>query len=580
MQEQAKALLKKGFSIIPIDTKTKKPLIIWEGLQSTKAVETEVEGWFKQWPEAGVGIITGRLSNLLVFDIDPRHEGKKELFEKYKTVTCRTGGGGWHYYFRFPKGEKIRNTVNIFKGIDVRGEGGYVIAPPSKHPSGGKYYWLKGADKIADLPKELEEKLREKKTYSGSTFDPEIVHGVGEGERNQAAASLIGKTIQGLRQGDFQTIAWPLIKSWNKQYNRPPLPILELRRTFLSICEIELKRRKGEIDKTTIKNTFETSEELLKNPPKEEPMIIKSLVPQGCTFISGLPKHYKSYISLHLADCLTNGKLLFNKFEVKQKKTLILDRENPRGLVYKRLKQLEIKENKNLIFSFDYTPINKKGFQEGLLASLEDDKIEFLVIDSFRRFFQGNENDSSEVSKFFAFIDQMKSLGIAVLILHHHRKTINGGRTDLQQIMRGSSDLSAYPDAHIAIRKNMIDGMLGIKIEPVYLRVDIPQQPFLVEIKHPNDNQDKINFDFKLFVTTEEEKPQAAKIDILTILQETPNKWFNRNEFHELLKSKGYGKTVLDKTAERLAEDKQINKKIGERNKISYRNFRIENKLF
>jgi len=114
--------------------------------------DTEIIGtWFKKWPWANVAIATGKESNLIVVDIDPRHEGLislKKLEDTYVTLpptpTVSTGGDGLHYYFSYPKTIEIKNAVNIQPGIDVRSDGGYVVAPPSNHLSGKNYEWKPG----------------------------------------------------------------------------------------------------------------------------------------------------------------------------------------------------------------------------------------------------------------------------------------------------------------------------------------------------------------------------------------------------------------------------------------------------
>ena len=119
------------------------------GFKSATLDKTQILEWWAKWPDANIGVATGEVSGVLVFDIDPRNGGDdtlKALFEEFgefpKTLKCETGGGGQHYYFEMPSLDpevKLRGTLG--KGIDVKHNGGYVIAPPSNHISGGKYEW-------------------------------------------------------------------------------------------------------------------------------------------------------------------------------------------------------------------------------------------------------------------------------------------------------------------------------------------------------------------------------------------------------------------------------------------------------
>jgi hypothetical protein len=116
-------------------------------LDATADAETVVSYW-RRFPEANIGLATGEKNNITVLDVDPGHGGVDSLLilttrhgELPETLRSRTGSGGEHIIFRHVTG--VRNsTAKLGAGLDVRGEGGYIIAPPSLHPSGGRYQWL------------------------------------------------------------------------------------------------------------------------------------------------------------------------------------------------------------------------------------------------------------------------------------------------------------------------------------------------------------------------------------------------------------------------------------------------------
>ena len=117
----------------------------WQQDASTDA-ET-IRRWWRRWPSANVCIATGSTSGIVVLDVDPRHGGAESLetLEREhgplpKTPTVLTGGGGLHHYFAHP-GKRVPNKVSVFPGIDIRGDGGFVVAPPSRHVSGKEYSW-------------------------------------------------------------------------------------------------------------------------------------------------------------------------------------------------------------------------------------------------------------------------------------------------------------------------------------------------------------------------------------------------------------------------------------------------------
>src|SRR5258708_4983154 len=197
--------IRRGWSIIPIRTGDKRPLVRWHEFQHRRPSVEEVRAWFSDWPEAGIGIVTGAISDLVVLDIDSRHGGdaSMERLEQQHdrlpaTVECRSGGGGRHLYFAHP-GRLVRNKVGLAPGVDLRGDGGYVVAPPSLHASGQRYSWV--ADRTpdnAELASLSDWVLRPAVEEPGQLAHP-IGHwrrlvreGVREGERNNTIASLAG----------------------------------------------------------------------------------------------------------------------------------------------------------------------------------------------------------------------------------------------------------------------------------------------------------------------------------------------------------------------------------------------------
>lgn len=170
-EKAALEYLARGWSVIPAVAKAKRPAIPWKAFQRKCASEKTVHDWFARTPDFNVSIVTGALSGLIVVDVDPRHGGRESLSRLQRehgklpqTVEAITGGGGRHIYFAHP-GEPVHNRANIEPGIDARGDGGCIVAPPSVHPSGKRYRWKKGhapgETALAELPDWLLEKLRQ-----------------------------------------------------------------------------------------------------------------------------------------------------------------------------------------------------------------------------------------------------------------------------------------------------------------------------------------------------------------------------------------------------------------------------------
>jgi len=129
------------FSVIPVTQKEKKPFVRWQEYQDRIASEDEINSWWDRYPEANVAIVTGKISNLIAIDVDSE-EGLLWLKKNYSEDTGVYGrtARGYHALYRHP-GMPVQNSQRLYPGIDVRGDGGYIVAYPSIHISGHQYKW-------------------------------------------------------------------------------------------------------------------------------------------------------------------------------------------------------------------------------------------------------------------------------------------------------------------------------------------------------------------------------------------------------------------------------------------------------
>jgi len=141
------------------------------GITAATTDPAQVAEWWGHWPWAGVGLITGSRSGLVAMDVDAGHGGRESLaqlraegLELPRTLHAATGGGGWHLFYAHPgPGTHIGNAIgrlgtHELAGIDLRADGGYVVAAPSGHRSGGRYAWRDTADALAAMPALLAER--------------------------------------------------------------------------------------------------------------------------------------------------------------------------------------------------------------------------------------------------------------------------------------------------------------------------------------------------------------------------------------------------------------------------------------
>lgn len=149
-RDAAADYLRRGWSVVPVGERAKRPIIRWQRFQQQLPTMAQLEEWYERWPTANLAVVTGEISGIVVLDIDPKHGGKESLaaLEAHHgalpdTIESITGGGGRHIYFTHP-GRKVRNRAGLAPGIDLRGDCGCIIVPPSVHPSGQRYEWKSG----------------------------------------------------------------------------------------------------------------------------------------------------------------------------------------------------------------------------------------------------------------------------------------------------------------------------------------------------------------------------------------------------------------------------------------------------
>lgn len=245
--EKALDYLRMGYSVIPLHGTTsgrcdckdlkcnsagKHPAInSWKKYQSERATKGQVEKWFLS--NCNVGIITGQISGITVLDLD-----NHKAFE----FAARQGGldnapwvktgKGYHFYYQYEAGHT--SFVRRWDGIDLRSEGGLVVAPPSIHVTGTEYIWEGFGKPLPPLPPWVinAEKVKTKQSFK------ELYKGVSEGSRNDTLARFAGLWVKSLPLNEAIEMAY----LWNSQ-NNPPMDNQEVETTVKSIYSAELRGR-------------------------------------------------------------------------------------------------------------------------------------------------------------------------------------------------------------------------------------------------------------------------------------------------------------------------------------------------
>ncbi len=531
--------LKNNKSIFPVG-KDKKPLIAWEEYQTRLATVEEVEKWWSTYPEANIGLVTGKISSVTVVDFDLGSEDYQTFPE---TLTVKTGSGGYHLYYQY---YPIRNKAGILPHIDIRGDGGYVVAYPSETEDkiengqvikkGGKYELIKEMN-FAKFPRERfgqPENQTEKKHLLDLVEIP-------IGSRNDSMASVIGKLLLTTHPNEWDKEIYPVASAINQTYS-PPLPESELKSVYRSICSIETKRRQ-EQNGNTVKDKprLWTVGEILAHDFGETEWIVESLIPkQGMTVLSGSPGDYKTWVTIHIALCMSHNTPVFGKFKVTQGNVLVIDEEDHLRLLKKRLELLGAKDTDNIYYlSQNEIKVDKEVVRNMILEIVKEKNIKLLVLDSLVRVHDQIENDAGGMAKMFSGLQKIIGAGASILFTHHHRKQQGFGTNNPAQMMRGSSDILAVVDCHIAIEKKK-DETDRLIIRQTKLRQAETLQPFEISILKGESGPS--GFEYAGGHDEKKLKAEEASEAVILVLSDGMK---SRTELQEILNEE-FGKTAID----------------------------------
>ena len=215
------------------------------GVKDASVDPQQIKDWWQKFPNANIGVATGKISGILVIDGDRQNGGAKTLKAKQKqlgtlpkTITAETGGNGRHFIFRYPKCDVKTDTAGLLLGVglDVLSGGAYFIAPRSKHKSGRRYEWREDHGprdlEPAELPKAWLDQLGGQHEQSVSV---ETTSTISQGGRNQHLTSVAGRLRRSGLTGEAILTA---LLAENSTRCSPPLPKEEVERIARERCEL------------------------------------------------------------------------------------------------------------------------------------------------------------------------------------------------------------------------------------------------------------------------------------------------------------------------------------------------------
>jgi hypothetical protein len=445
--DAALKLLQSGKPVFPVNRLDKKPYVQWKEFQSRLPSPEQVRTWWKLWPQASIGMATGRLSGLLIVDTDSAESTRRfetEFPEACATLQAGTSRGK-HSYFTFEDG--IRNDAGLVlgPGIDIRGEGGFVIVPPSVHARGTVYKWL-NKNKPSHLPETLRIRLLVK-SEERKMPAPAVNGRIPDHQRNVTLTSFAGSMH---RRGMSEASILVALLEENGNRCDPPLDEDEVARIANSVARYPAQEEIEKFDSAprteSVRNGIspQTWGEFINTDFGGLPYTVRDiLMDQGLAVIHGRGKQQKSTLVIHLLRAIATGRPFLEK-ETTRKGVLYLNYEMGFDYLQKLLRAGGDPPPNALVLNRP-EPVLQLETVDKLFTDLIPGGV--MVIDSFRGAFrlQGDaENSAGGAGRILRHLQDIALKHKGLIIVIHHRNR-NQGR-DGTDAISGTSDWIAAPD--------------------------------------------------------------------------------------------------------------------------------------
>ena len=474
---------KHGFTVMPIKKISKKAFILWKKFQKRRPTKQELNSWMKDYPDFNIAIITGNAAGLVVVDADSERGMNlvKEIGLPKGTPTVLTNRGE-HYYFRYPDYDVPSRSFKEL-GLDIKSDGGYVLAPPSKHPDGGTYKWkVNLVAELPELPKKLM-KLIENTLKQKADSDPFIK------EPGMEVVDLAGDQVTDLPPEIQKWLETPTPK--DRSGHDFKLCMLGLENGIFSrkaLTQIILSNEHGKANSRKDKKKYTT--ELIAKAigkfdaqlryhsarklarmefPSAHEIIGKGvLLPGTGGIIAGEGGVGKSLLTSEMALRLRTCQAFIGIPTAKIESVLVIQGEIRLEMVRERLasqvKGLGLKKSSRRIYFTDprdsYDLMNPKDLAK-ILRLVMKTKAEVVVIDPLSSYHHADENNNSEMRRFLSAIDKIKrTTGAAVVLVHHFSKSADRKG---KHRLRGASSIYDWADTVIELSAGSPANMLKAK---------------------------------------------------------------------------------------------------------------------
>lgn len=421
-----------------------------------------IKGWWNKWPSASVGIATGKKSGLAVIDLDgPAGLSSGNLLKLSSTITSLTGAGKQLFYAD-PEG-KLKNSVKkIADGLDTRGEGGYIVVPPSLHPNGKRYTWLGQSltrRALESLPVLFVNAMvpavpsTVRKSNAPNWIDEAIVK-LREGHVHNTLISVLGK----FRTANFSEEAtYELLKPHALENGRPYEGLRD------KITEIWRRYQPA----ATMSGNTEDIDQFLDQITEVDWICKPFIAKKSFGFVVGLPETLKTWLLADLAiECARPSGLWLGRFSTTPSTVLFIDQERFKGetqrrfnalLAAKGLKKSDLRGRLSIKCGTTIRLDLEESFQ-AFKRELLSTRPEVVIVDSFATFHNSPENDRMAIQQVLNKIKALRDeIGCSFVFINHENKFAYPSGEPLGEphmgTMAGSVGIGAAAEFCLTVRK-------------------------------------------------------------------------------------------------------------------------------
>jgi hypothetical protein len=459
--EAALLYAKWGWPVFPLIPNGKLPATA-HGFKDATTDQKIIQDWWRVNPNQNIGVVCGKESGLIIFDIDPRNGGE-DSWDKWLQENGPlpdgagqlTAGGGWHHLAQWQ--EEIK-SCKLMEGIDLLSDGRYFVACPSDIV-GKSYIWEGSSDptegaKPFILPEKWIESIKAKKKTVSTGLSGELIRG----NRNSGITSLAGSMRRiGMNEPEI-LVAMSMV---NETRCEIPLPFSEIKQIVKSVCgykigiDIALTSATGtEAAETLCAKTedyYFVRATCFLSQPHPIPWIIKGWLPQYATvMIYGDSGVGKTFVALDMACCIATGKSWSN-LKTKSGVVVYLVGEGTTGFG-QRIASWSKKHNigaiDNLLISNRAIDLDGPESTMQIIAAiraLTKEDIMAIVVDTVNCHMAGDENTAKDTSSMIRACNFISSAFKATTILIHHSGILDKRRA------RGSSAWKGALDSQILV---------------------------------------------------------------------------------------------------------------------------------